>query len=67
MARVTACMSDAAATSKPKSKVWCDGCGKRVWVSAAQKWRAARPKCMSCGCSRLVDDRPEQFKGQPEK
>ena len=32
----------------------CDDCGHKMFVTAGQRWRAAKPRCTRCGCGRLT-------------
>lgn len=41
---------------------WCESCGEKVFVSRAQSWRKAQPRCMKCGSPYLVTDKPANAK-----
>ena len=40
--------------ARPKAWFVCDDCHRKVFVSKGDGWRKARPRCMSCGCGRLL-------------
>jgi transcription elongation factor Elf1 len=42
----------------------CDDCGNEFCVQTAQLFRAAKPRCMNCGCTRLIFIRWQRRTGQ---